>query len=259
MAAHDRHDPHAKGENGKKKRRTGGHAPAAPHLEKDESEVRWLISYSDFMMQLVCLFILLYSVSSLDKGKAGAAAAAWRDEIGLEPLFVPSSPGMNTPLTMAELPATLRQVQIVMSRFPEGGQIRISPTDDGFRFQMNYEMFDEGAAVPGRPGRRLLDIAAHILNPYQYRVRAIEVVGHTTADPADREDGSDLKLSLSRAQEAIRVLSRSELPQRLEAAILHPAGRGSHEPMADSATPLTRAVNRRVDFFVHIDPAPKRK
>jgi len=28
--------------------------------EKDESEVRWLISYSDFMMQLVCLFILLY-------------------------------------------------------------------------------------------------------------------------------------------------------------------------------------------------------
>src|SRR6185295_19445567 len=26
--------------------------------EKDESEVRWLISYSDFMMQLVCLFIL---------------------------------------------------------------------------------------------------------------------------------------------------------------------------------------------------------
>jgi len=33
-----------------------GHA-----AEKDESEVRWLISYSDFMMQLVCLFILLYS------------------------------------------------------------------------------------------------------------------------------------------------------------------------------------------------------
>ena len=30
--------------------------------DKDESEVRWLISYSDFMMQLVCLFILLYSV-----------------------------------------------------------------------------------------------------------------------------------------------------------------------------------------------------
>ena len=28
--------------------------------EKDESEVRWLISYSDFMMQLVCLFILLF-------------------------------------------------------------------------------------------------------------------------------------------------------------------------------------------------------
>ena len=31
-----------------------------PTREKDDSEVRWLMSYSDFMMQLVCLFILLY-------------------------------------------------------------------------------------------------------------------------------------------------------------------------------------------------------
>jgi len=40
--------------------------------EKDETEVRWLISYSDFMMQLVCLFILLYSVSFFDKPRMDA-------------------------------------------------------------------------------------------------------------------------------------------------------------------------------------------
>lgn len=256
MPAHDRHDPHAKSEGARPRRRAGGFAPGPRPPEKDESEVRWLISYSDFMMQLVCLFILLYSVSSLDKNKAGTAAAAWRDELGLDPLRVPSASGAHLPLTMAELPAMLRQVQIVMTRFQVGGQIRLTPTDDGFRLQLVYEMFDEGSATPGRSGRRVLDIAAHILHPYQFRVRGIEVVGNTTADPADREDGSDVRLSLSRAQEAIRWLSRQELPQRLEAAVLQPAGRGSHDPMADSSTPQTRAMNRRVDFIVHIDPAP---
>src|SRR5258706_2785183 len=51
--------------------------------EKDESEVRWLMSYSDFMMQLVCLFILLYSVSSLDKGRMTRVAASYRASVGL--------------------------------------------------------------------------------------------------------------------------------------------------------------------------------
>ncbi|MFN3486140.1 MAG: flagellar motor protein MotB, partial [Planctomycetota bacterium] len=32
---------------------------------RDETEVRWLISYSDFMMQLVCLFLLLYAATAL--------------------------------------------------------------------------------------------------------------------------------------------------------------------------------------------------
>ena len=50
--------------------------------EKDEGQVRWLISYSDFMMQLVCLFILLYSVSSLDKEKMSLVVAYYRASIG---------------------------------------------------------------------------------------------------------------------------------------------------------------------------------
>src|SRR5438093_12697644 len=64
------------------RRPLGGH----PAREKDESEVRWLISYSDFMMQLVCLFILLFSVSAMDKGKTQAIAQAWRQQVGIEPV-----------------------------------------------------------------------------------------------------------------------------------------------------------------------------
>jgi flagellar motor protein MotB len=78
--------------------------------EKDESEVRWLMSYSDFMMQLVCLFILLYSVSSVDTSKAVSLAQAWRDETGLGEVRLPSAGARpNVPLTSSDLSAIIEK------------------------------------------------------------------------------------------------------------------------------------------------------
>src|SRR4051794_11294248 len=101
---------------GRKKRR--------PHLflggsasEKDESEVRWLMSYSDFMMQLVCLFILLYSVSSVDTSKAVPLAQAWRDQVGLGEVKLPSTGRKpNVPLTSVDLTAVIHEVRIMAGR-----------------------------------------------------------------------------------------------------------------------------------------------
>ena len=76
--------------------------------EKDDSEVRWLMSYSDFMMQLVCLFILLYSVCATDAGKASQIAQSWRDEMGIDPIRATSDSirDSSIPLTLELLPAT---------------------------------------------------------------------------------------------------------------------------------------------------------
>ena len=109
-----------------KRRRLAQLRFAPPPPEKDETEVRWLMSYSDFMMQLVCLFILLYSVSSIDTSKAVPLAQAWRDEVGVGEVKVPSAPDTPyTPLTYAELPKVLHEIQIVAGRSPGGGALRI--------------------------------------------------------------------------------------------------------------------------------------
>jgi flagellar motor protein MotB len=50
---------------------------------RDETEVRWLISYSDFMMQLVCLFLLLYAATALAPEARGRTARAYRAARGL--------------------------------------------------------------------------------------------------------------------------------------------------------------------------------
>ena len=235
---------------------SGGHPP----MEKDESEVRWLISYSDFMMQLVCLFILLYSVSASDPGKSSPIAQSWREEMGLEPINAMSESAREAslPLTMDKLPAVLRDMQVVLSRYPEGGKIRIAPTADGFKLLLYYEMFEEGSGEPSRQGLRILDIAALILKPYERRVKTLEIVGHSAADDADREGGSSLRLSMTRAREAYRHVIGKERLHPLDEQYLMAAGRGAHEPAADNADGRSRGTNRRVEFVARLEKDPEK-
>jgi chemotaxis protein MotB len=217
-------------------------------VEKDETEVRWLMSYSDFMMQLVCLFILLYSVSSIDTSKAVPLAQAWRDEVGIGEVKVPSAPlSPNPPLTFAEVPAALHEIQIVAGRHPGGRALRVLRNSDGFRLQFGYEMFERGSDRLTKQGAQVAELAAALLQPIQKRVASIEVVGHASAD---EENG--LALSLQRAHEAVRWMTRPESAVRLSPETLRGGGLGPHEPAADNADTEGRALNRRAEFVVRL-------
>ncbi len=220
--------------------------------EKDETEVRWLMSYSDFMMQLVCLFILLYSVSSIDTSKAVPLAQAWRDEVGVSEVRVPSTPkGSHLPMTSADLPSVIHEIQILAGRHPAGNALRVSRTARGFRLQFVYEMFDRGSDRLNRQGMQVADLGAILMEPLQRRAATIELVGHGSADEPET-----LALSLGRAQETLRRITRSDAPYKLQAAAIRVAGRGAHEPAADNADSSGRALNRRVEFVVHVDARP---
>jgi flagellar motor protein MotB len=223
-----------------------------PPQEKDETEIRWLMSYSDFMMQLVCLFILLYSVSSIDTSKAVPLAQAWRDEVGIGEVKVPSAPKtLNAPLTFADVPAVIHEIQILAGRHPGGGALRVFRNSEGFRLWFAYEMFDRGSDRLGKQGTQVADLAAQLFQAVANRGVTFEIVGHASAD----EEGG-LALSLHRAREALRWMTRPELPHRIEPGLLQAAGRGPHEPAADNAGASGRALNRRVEFVVRLGARP---
>jgi outer membrane protein OmpA-like peptidoglycan-associated protein len=192
----------------------GAGAPA-----RDEEQIRWLISYSDFMMQLVCLFILLYAAAFVGRPREGARAP--------------------------EPPALLRELEPILKRLPEGGRIRIQAEPDGFRVRPAAALFEENGAALTAEGGALADAAAALVAPFAGRAAELEVVGH--AAPGEGQAG---RLSRERARAAWEWVTRAGSPARLDAARLRAAGRGAHEPAADSLDPAARALNRRVEFVV---------
>ena len=220
--------------------------------EKDESEVRWLMSYSDFMMQLVCLFILLYSVSSVDTSKAVPLAQAWRDEAGLGDVRLPSTGKTpNVPLTAVDLNVAIHELQIMAGRHPGGGSLRVARSADGFTLQLAYGMFDRGSDRLEAQGIQAADLVADLLLPLKERVASIEIVGHASAD----EDQA-LDLSLRRAASMLQRLARPEAPSRLTGLAQVAAGRGAHHPTADNGEESGRRLNRRVEFVVRLKASP---
>src|SRR6185436_13856119 len=133
---------------------------------------------------------------------------------------VPSAPDTPyTPLTYAELPKVLHEIQIVAGRSPGGGALRILRNSDGFRLQFGYEMFDRGSERLGKSGAQVADLAAALLQPIQKRVASIELVGNASAD---EENG--VTLSLRRAHEALRWMTRPDSAARLDPMSLRAAG-----------------------------------
>ena len=236
---------------GRKKRHPLLPGPASGR-EKDESEVRWLISYSDFMMQLVCLFILLYSVSSVDTSKAVPLAQAWRDEAGLGEVRLPSTGKTpNVPLTSVDLNAAIHEIQILAGRHPGGGSLRLVRSTDGFTLQLAYGMFDRDSDHLNPQGIQASDLIAEILRLLGGRVASMEIVAHASADEEKAMD-----LSLSRASTMLRRLARPDSPQRLDGRSLVAVGQGAHHPVANNGEEAGRRLNRRVEFVVRLTGSP---
>jgi chemotaxis protein MotB len=241
--------PHTRsGEIPGRKRRHPLLPGAASGREKDESEVRWLISYSDFMMQLVCLFILLYSVSSVDTSKAVPLAQAWRDEAGLGEVRLPSTGKTpNVPLTSVDLGAAIHEIQIMAGRHPGGGSLRLVRSSDGFTLQLAYGMFDRGSDRLNPQGIQASDLISDILHLLGGRVSSMEIVGHASAD-----EEKPMDLSLNRAAAMLHRLVRPDSPHRLDGLSLVAAGQGAHHPVADNGEEPGRHLNRRAEFVVRL-------
>ena len=183
--------------------------------EKDESEVRWLISYSDFMMQLVCLFILLYSVSNLDNGRMARMVSAYRASLGLGELAA-----LETQTTGDKMAIGGRSIlggDLGGGDVPKEMLYRVEPVPGGLRVAFEAPLFEAGSAGITEKGDEALDAASQLLRAY---AGAIVVTG--SGDEAG--GGDSLRLAVSRAHSAVARLSRAGVDARFVTVAGTPGG-----------------------------------
>ena len=137
----------------------------------------------------------------------------------------------------------MQEQKATMEQATQGTGVAVTQTADN---QLKLEIpsdisFDTGRYDIKPNMRAVLDRFATSLN--QNPVSTVRIIGHTDSSGSDAVNAP---LSVNRAA-ATRdyLVARGVAVNRIAID-----GRGSHEPVADNATPAGRAMNRRVEIFV---------
>jgi flagellar motor protein MotB len=163
------------------------------------------MSYSDFMMQLVCLFILLYSVSSLDRGRMNRAASGYRASVGIGDLAAHETRTLGDKLAVGD--RSRLGGDLGGGDLPRDLRFRLEPAAGGFRAAFDAAVFDAGTATLTAPGGDALDASARTLRAYAGRITV-------TASGEDASDGDPIRLALARARTVVDRLARAGVDPR---------------------------------------------
>jgi chemotaxis protein MotB len=262
---------------GGRRRGRGGHGG---HSGGDE---RWLITYADMLTLLLALFIVLYSISSLNTSKFEALQTSLRDafsgkiisggegiiETGVSATReTPSSviPNITPPTPQIATPRDRTIAAALEARREEDSFRRLKAQIDAYakangleesveavvarrglvvRLLTDRVLFDSGYADLKPQGVPLL---AHVGNLLRIDERhPILVEGHTDDVPiSTARFASNWELSTNRATEVVRFFIGRGVPSRRIGA----SGYADEHPLSSNGTDRGRARNRRVEVVL---------
>lgn len=273
-----------------RRRRGGGHGG-----DDHGGDERWLLSYADMMTLLVALFMVLFSISAVNKSKleglqkslkdafsgrvlpggtsimqAGGTAADQRviappQSTSPQPRMGGATNGKTPAQKAAAAQAEAQDFARLKARIDAfarqqgiSGQVSTRVTPDGLHIRILTDrlLFDSGSATPKPGSYPLLAKVGTVLA--QERQHAVIVEGHTDNVPiASARFPTNWELSAARAAAVVRSMIVAHVsPDRLTAS-----GRADRDAMTSNATPAGRAVNRRVEILLPREatdtPAPQ--
>ncbi len=233
----------------------------------DES---WLVPYADILTLLLALFIVLFSMSSIDSSKAAALSQSLRIafqggsgvlnfENPIQP-FIPVQEENNVtqtePITeenrrYQEETMKLNELAERLNQYLDDnnltGALTTEVSEQGLRITIEEKaLFDPGKAVIFPEARNLAIQISQLLEEVPYR--EITVSGHTDNVPMhSREFDSNWELSSGRANNFLKILLQN---QNLDPKNFKTAGFAENRPIANNDTVEGRAKNRRVEVMI---------
>lgn len=243
----------------------------------------WMATFSDLMNLLLCFFVLLFSMSTIDAEKFEQLAASLASSFSILPngasaigdgVLVSNGVSQLNELAeyvnnmgyeseeqeqddaieevkqeqLAETEKIAEQVQELLEANNMAEQVDVQFNGQYVSLTLNGALlFDSGSAEIKEESKPILDKAAMILTKYKDHI--IEIEGHTDNVPihtAKYKDNNELS-----SFRALSVFNYLLEVSDLDPATLKHSGRGEYVPVADNTTAEGRMRNRRVEIKIY--------
>ncbi len=255
--------------------------------EAPKGSPAWMATFSDLMNLLLCFFVLLFSMSSIDAAKYEKVVASFNQTFsvlnggataigdgilisnGVSQLnelddYINSTGKMDEgqivdddlanvqekmeEAKMEESEQMAEKIQEAVDEKELGSEIDIDFTSQYVQLTLKGALlFDSGSTLLKEEAKPVLDQVGIVLE--RYAEGTIEIEGHTDNVPmSGAKYSNNDELSSGRA---LSVFDYLLSVTNLDPARVKHAGRGEYVPVADNATPEGRTRNRRVEIKIY--------
>ncbi len=227
----------------------------------------WMDTYGDMVTLLLCFFVMLYSMSTIDQDKLkifirSIYPTASEESIGINQPEGEDSisgeihldPEEITPEELEEIEALAVEqlyeqlVEALNEKGVEGvtvsggdGYTYVAFQDKTFFSPDNFKLTDQGKEVLG--------IFCDVVNPLSDQISQIDIMAHTAQEKVDELNAArlDRELSAMRAAEVTTFIQERGV---IEPEKLVGISYGQFRPVAPNDTSEGRAKNRRVELLL---------
>ena len=221
----------------------------------------WMDTYGDMVTLLLCFFVLLYSMSSIDQEKWMIIVQSFNKDALVSTDEYPRGPeGDDGKEGGDDMPMTQDDVDTAMDELLEYIQTQVASQSDsvsvskgdGYVF-ISFEnalFFDGDRSTLRSEGKAVLDALIPSLDIAAPYIDEMRVMGHTAQANPDRPNNTrtDTFLSSDRAAEVrVYLLEHST---ELDPTRVKSEGMGQWLPVASNDTAEGRAQNRRVEIMI---------
>ncbi len=232
--------------------------------EEPEEAQEWLATFADLSTLLLCFFVLLYSMSSVDAQKFQMTFSSIRDSFGGDSDVQMSMPVESTPADSQNLDQMVReQEEIMEAQRLTYNNIQSFITQQAMQDQITA-VFDDGKIILTVPGDVLFNPASELLSANAERAlytllnifqqnsnQSINIHGYSDNTPVPRGARFYDNWELSTLR-AINVL-RYYLNSGVDSDRIVASGMGELNPKFPNDTDAHKAQNRRVEFILDND------
>ncbi len=244
----------------------------------------WMATFSDLMNLLLCFFVLLFSMSTVDAQKFELMAASFSDTFSI---FSSGGQAVGDGMLISNGVSQLNQLddylysvgrphesdETITNALDELEQQKLEASEElaekveealsesglddeiGVTFNSQYVqltlngslLYDSGDAQLKEESIPVMAQIAKILE--RYAEGTIEVEGHTDNVPMNGfKYSNNEELSSARAISVFHYLMENTT---IDPSHVKYSGRGEYMPIADNSTPEGRAMNRRVEIKIY--------